>query len=88
MFSNCGYHDLAQRLHLPWLWDFPARASRSRRGHRAMSKPERLRRALNWDPTFVKAGQILSGRSGLVPPEYTAELARLQDSVTPLPFDG
>lgn len=36
-------------------------------------------------PTFVKLGQLLSTRPDLLPPAYTAALARLQDRVTPLP---
>lgn len=47
-----------------------------------------LRRALEQlGPTFVKLGQILSTRSDLLPPEYIAELVKLQDRVPPAPFD-
>ena len=90
VFLKYGYHDLAQRLHLPRLLGLPTRRLREQaEAIRMMSKPERFRRALEeLGPTFVKAGQILSGRSGLVPPEYTAELARLQDNVAALPFDA
>ena len=35
-------------------------------------------------PTFAKLGQILSTRPDLVPPAFVAELASLQDAVTPL----
>ena len=35
---------------------------------------------------FVKFGQALSTRRDLLPPEFTAELGRLQDRVTPLPW--
>jgi len=35
---------------------------------------------------FVKFGQVLSTRRDLLPPEFTAELGRLQDRVTPLPW--
>jgi predicted unusual protein kinase regulating ubiquinone biosynthesis (AarF/ABC1/UbiB family) len=38
-------------------------------------------------PTFVKLGQILSGRADLLPPAYIDALARLQDDVKPFPFD-
>ncbi|MDA8391854.1 MAG: AarF/UbiB family protein, partial [Actinomycetota bacterium] len=38
-------------------------------------------------PTFVKLGQLLSTRSDLLPPPYTAALARLQDQVEPVPFE-
>src|SRR5512144_1983853 len=36
-------------------------------------------------PTFVKFGQALSLRSDLLPPEATAELAKLQDRMAPFP---
>lgn len=37
-------------------------------------------------PTYVKLGQLLSTRTDLLPPAYTAALSRLQDAVEPLPF--
>ena len=37
--------------------------------------------------TFIKAGQALSTRTDLVPPTLAAELRRLQDEVTPEPFE-
>ena len=36
---------------------------------------------------FVKFGQVLSTRRDLLPPESIAELGRLQDRVSPLPWD-
>jgi ubiquinone biosynthesis protein len=38
-------------------------------------------------PTFVKLGQVLSTRPDLLPPAYIAELARLQDTVPPAPWE-
>lgn len=38
-------------------------------------------------PTFVKMGQSLSTRPDMVPPEYIAALARVQDDAVPVPFD-
>lgn len=38
-------------------------------------------------PTFVKLGQLLSTRADLLPPPYLEALARLQDSVEPVPFE-
>ena len=35
--------------------------------------------------TFVKLGQILATRADLLPPDYQAELAKLQDRARPLP---
>ncbi|WP_202876932.1 ABC1 kinase family protein [Ornithinimicrobium humiphilum] len=55
----------------------------------AHSRPEHLRLALEeLGPTFVKLGQLLSTRSDLLPPEYTAELAKLQDAAAPVPIEA
>ena len=49
--------------------------------------PVRLRLALEGlGPIFVKLGQVLSTRPDLLPPDYAAELAKLQDKVPP--FDA
>jgi predicted unusual protein kinase regulating ubiquinone biosynthesis (AarF/ABC1/UbiB family) len=37
-------------------------------------------------PTFIKLGQLLSTRFDLLPAAYTTALARLQDTVEPIPF--
>ena len=37
-------------------------------------------------PTFIKLGQVLSGRTDVLPPAYIAALARLQDQVAPFSF--
>ena len=55
---------------------------------KARSRPEQLRLALEeLGTTFVKLGQILSTRPDLLPPEYQAELAKLQDQVAPIPSE-
>ncbi len=47
-----------------------------------LSTPERLVRVLEeLGPTFVKLGQILAGRSDMLPPEWIQALERLQEHV-------
>ncbi len=49
---------------------------------------QRLRQALEeLGPTFVKLGQMLSTREDLLPPKWTAELARLHSAAAPVPFE-
>src|ERR1044072_5785167 len=38
-------------------------------------------------PTFVKFGQLLSTRPDVVPPDIVTELQKLQDAVTPWPYE-
>jgi len=53
-----------------------------------LARPERLRLAFEeLGPTFVKLGQLLSLRPDLIPPEYSAELTKLQDEAAPFPFE-
>jgi predicted unusual protein kinase regulating ubiquinone biosynthesis (AarF/ABC1/UbiB family) len=50
-------------------------------------KPEQLADDLErMGPTYVKLGQLLSGRADLLPDAYLEALARLQDDVKPFPF--
>ncbi|MDD5189970.1 MAG: AarF/ABC1/UbiB kinase family protein [Dehalococcoidales bacterium] len=52
------------------------------------SKPERMRMAIEELGTFfVKLGQILSTRTDLLPPAYTKELSKLQNSLKPVPAE-
>jgi ubiquinone biosynthesis protein len=56
--------------------------------YRQLSMPERLRLMLTeLGPTYIKMGQVISSRSDILPPEYVAELSKLQDDVAPFPFE-
>ncbi len=57
------------------------------RGPRSVSLARSLTEALDRSGVvFVKFGQALSTRRDLLPPEFTSELGRLQDRVSPLPW--
>lgn len=60
---------------------FPPLAGRKSDAEEELTTPpEHIRRALEeLGPTFIKLGQFLSARPDLLPPDYQAELARLQD---------
>lgn len=56
-------------------------------GHGPHTRPEHVRMAFEeLGTTFIKLGQILSTRADLMPPEYQAELSKLQDSAAPVPW--
>jgi ubiquinone biosynthesis protein len=59
----------------------PDEASPSERGQRLREMLDEL------GPTFVKFGQLLSTRPDVVPPDIIVELRKLQDEVSPFPFD-
>jgi ubiquinone biosynthesis protein len=55
---------------------------------RRVSLPERVRLvAMDLGPSFVKLGQIASTRPDVIPHTWIAELKKLQDEVSPVPFD-
>jgi ubiquinone biosynthesis protein len=52
------------------------------------TQPEHVRMALEeLGATFIKLGQILSTRTDLLPPEYLAEFAKLQDAAPTIPLE-
>ena len=71
IFTRCGVRPLG----------------RAPQGARSASLARSLTEALDRSGVvFVKFGQALSTRRDLLPPEFTSELGRLQDRVTPLPW--
>ena len=50
--------------------------------------PQRIRRVFEeLGPTFIKLGQLLSTRADMFPPEYLEEFKKLQNRVSPIPFE-
>jgi ubiquinone biosynthesis protein len=53
-----------------------------------LSIPERVRHTLeDLGPTYIKLGQLLSGRGDLLPPGYVQELTKLLDSAPPFSYE-
>ncbi len=82
-----GYQDVVAALHLEGLVRPIERVALGPDAAHP-DRPERLRLVCeDLGPTFIKLGQILSGRADLLPESYTSELARLRDSARPFPPD-
>jgi ubiquinone biosynthesis protein len=75
-----GFGDLVRRLGIVLHWKEAAQSA-------PLNAPESARRALqDLGPTFVKLGQILATRVDLLPPEWIAELEKLQDRAPASPY--
>jgi ubiquinone biosynthesis protein len=84
ILAKYGFDEILGRAHLP----LQLKAALRKPIGKVRTSPERLRLALEeLGPTFIKFGQTLSTRSYLFPPEYSRELAKLQDKVKPEDFE-
>ena len=87
VFTRHGFGWLLAELGLTSLLPLGQRLSRSEQSA-PLVQAVHLRQAFEeLGATFVKLGQVLSTRSDLLPPEYIAELAKLQDAVPPVSFE-
>ena len=56
--------------------------------HDDLTTPQKVRILLqDLGPTYVKIGQMASSRPELLPADYLEELAKLQSTVRPFPYD-
>src|SRR6478609_5264881 len=81
-----GFGYFFERHRLTDLVPWPAKVrsierERSQRGQHLREMFDEL------GPTFVKFGQLLSTRPDVVPPDIIVELRKLQDDVTPVPYE-
>ncbi|MBS7810825.1 ABC1 kinase family protein [Roseococcus pinisoli] len=83
VLARHGMGDIASRLGLGGL--LPRGASGV---NGELSRPQRLRLAIEaLGTTFIKLGQILSTRADLLPPDWIAELEKLQSHVPAVPWE-
>jgi hypothetical protein len=86
-----GFGDLVRRAGLAGALERAGQVLHggARRQAEQLTLPQRARLALaELGPTFVKIGQALSTRPDMVPAPYIVALQRMQDHVTPVPFEA
>ena len=84
-----GLGDVIRRLGIAGVLERAGKALHIETHDLATKSPEEhAREALEeLGPTWIKVGQILAGRSDLLPPEWIEELSRLHERATPVPFE-
>ena len=83
LFWRYGRSDLVQQMGI----DEGIDPKELKTGNEGQRTPEQLADDLEaMGPTYVKLGQVLSGRPDLLPEPYVKALARLQDKVKPFSF--
>jgi ubiquinone biosynthesis protein len=88
VLARYGFDDILYRLNaghdMPWRDKL---FKRKMDDVMSLSTPQRVRLVLEeLGPTYIKFGQILSGRPDLLPEDFITELNRLQDNVPSFPF--
>lgn len=88
VFARHGFGSFIEQFRLDRYLPLPVNLIRHRDRHEKITPAHHFRLALEeLGPTFIKLGQIVSTRPDLLPADFIIELARLQDSVKPEPWD-
>lgn len=81
-----GFGDFVEQLNIGRV--FSLRRLFNRDESSALSRPVRARMAIEeLGSTFIKFGQILSTRVDLLPSDWAHEFKKLQDEITPFPYE-
>jgi ubiquinone biosynthesis protein len=89
ILARHGFDDIVGQLSgQKWMRFFRKKLSPEEEAQKIQDRWVRLRQVLEeLGPTYIKFGQILSNRPGLLPDDLVHELAKLQDAVPPFPYE-
>ena len=83
-----GFGTLVDQLGMRAPWLSSLRGDKAKGAEANLTPEQRLRRTMErLGPTFAKIGQMLSVRPDLIPASFAEELAKLQDTMAPFPFE-
>ncbi|MBR7554995.1 ABC1 kinase family protein [Allobacillus sp. GCM10007491] len=88
-FTRNGFGFFVKELGLDRVFSLPRRLLiHSDQSSKEKTVGERIRQFLeDLGPTFIKVGQLASTRPDLIPKDIRKELSKLQDHISPVPFD-
>ncbi|HPH83616.1 MAG TPA: AarF/UbiB family protein, partial [Flavobacteriales bacterium] len=89
ILAHHGFDDIVGQLSgQKWIRVFRKKRTPEQEAQRIKDRWIRLRLVLEeLGPTYIKFGQVLSNRPGLLPDDLVLELAKLQDAVPPFTFE-
>ena len=89
ILARHGFDDVAQLLSgNRFVRIFKKKYTPEEESQRIRDRWIRFRRVLeDLGPTYIKFGQVISNRPGILPDDLLSELSRLQDAVPPFPFE-
>jgi len=85
-----GFGDIIARLNIEEYLEIGLRmiSKKDMTKSEKLKTSERMRMAVEeLGPAYIKLGQVFSTRSDLIPPDFIEEFSKLQDHVTPSPFN-